>query len=89
MTYEPQTLGWQGLRLGAGVVARGQQQGDNTNTFQVPGYAVVNLMAGYGWKVGPSKVSLQLNVDNLLDKIPEGAPYSRPSPARRGRFWDR
>ncbi len=68
VTYEPQTLGWRGLKLGAGVVARGQQEGDNENTFQLPGYALVNLMAGYGWKVGPSKVSVQLNVDNLLDK---------------------
>jgi len=68
MTYEPQTLGWRGLKLGAGIVARSQRQGDNENTFQLPGYALVNLVAGYGWKVGPSKVSLQLNVDNLLDK---------------------
>ncbi|MGQ0594231.1 MAG: TonB-dependent siderophore receptor [Gammaproteobacteria bacterium] len=67
-TYEVQQGFWRDLTLGGGVVARSQVQGDNDNSFQIPGYAAVNLMAGYSWKAGPSKISLQLNIDNLLDK---------------------
>ncbi len=67
-TYEQQAGPWRGLALGAGMVARGQREGDNENSFQLPGYATVNLMAAYTRKLGPSKVSLQLNVDNLLDQ---------------------
>lgn len=68
LTYAPQQPGWQGLKLGSGVVARSEQQVDNENTFQVPGYALINLMASYDWRVGPSKVTLQFNVHNLFDK---------------------
>ncbi|MGQ0594801.1 MAG: TonB-dependent siderophore receptor [Gammaproteobacteria bacterium] len=67
-TYEPQAGLWRGLQLGAGLIARGPREVDNANSFELPGYATVNLMAGYQWKVGPSKLSVQLNVDNLLDK---------------------
>ncbi len=67
-TYEVQQGYWRGITLGGGVVARSQVQGDTDNSFQIPGYAAVNLLAGYSWKAGPSKISLQLNVDNLLDK---------------------
>jgi iron complex outermembrane recepter protein len=63
------------------VVARSQQEGNNENTFQLPGYALVNMMAGYSWRVGPSKMSLQLNVDNLLNAVyfdPQGGgPYAQ------------
>lgn len=74
-TYELQEGAMRGLKLGAGVLARSQSQGDIANAFQIPGYVVANLMAGYSWKQGPSRVSLQLNVDNLLDK-----EYFLPSP---------
>ena len=81
LTYEPQAHAARGLKIGAGVVARSQQEGDNANTFQLPGYALVNLMAGYSWKVGPSTMSLQLNVDNLLNAVyfdPQGGgPYAQ------------
>jgi len=66
-TYELQEATLRRLTFGVGVVARSQSEGDIANEFQIPGYAVVNLMAGYTWKQGPSKVSLQINVDNLLD----------------------
>lgn len=67
-TYRFQDGELQGLTLGAGLVARGQREGNNQNDFQMPGYALVNLMGGYEFKVGKSKVTVQLNVDNLLDK---------------------
>jgi iron complex outermembrane recepter protein len=67
-TYQFQSGTLQGLKFGAGVVAKSQQQGNSENSFQLPGYALVNLMTSYEFKVGKSKITTQLNVDNLLDK---------------------
>ena len=36
--------------------------------FKSPGYALVGLMTGYSFEVGKSKITAQLNIDNLLDK---------------------
>jgi len=66
--YDFGGLGWQGLWTGAGVYLAGERQGDRANTFQLPGYTRVDAALGYAFKAGPSKVSLQFNVDNLLDK---------------------
>ncbi|NOR70814.1 MAG: TonB-dependent siderophore receptor [Methylomarinum sp.] len=67
-TYAFQNQHLQGLKVGGGMVARGQREVNQQNNVQMPGYALVNLMAGYEFRVGKSKVSAQLNVDNLLDK---------------------
>lgn len=67
-TYEIQQGLFKGLKLGAGVVARSEREGDNENTFQLPGYAIGNLLVGYERKVGQSKVTVQLNVENLTDE---------------------
>lgn len=67
-TYEIQDSDWRGLKFGAGVISRGSREGDLANTFQAPGFTVVNAMASYEWTLGPSKVKLQLNVDNLFDR---------------------
>jgi len=67
-TYQFQSGRLHGLKLGAGLVARSEREGNKENNFQMPGYALVNLMAGYEFKVGKSKILAQLNVDNLLDK---------------------
>lgn len=34
----------------------------------MPGYVRVDALIGYAWNVGQSKVTAQLNVNNLLDK---------------------
>jgi iron complex outermembrane receptor protein len=57
-----------GFKLGAGVVARGQRQGDPENSFQLPGYVTLGLMTGYEFRIGKTKLLTQFNVDNLLDK---------------------
>jgi iron complex outermembrane receptor protein len=57
-----------GLKFGAGVVLRGQQEANNENTVHLPGYTLVNLMVSYEWRVGSSTLTAQLNVDNLFDK---------------------
>lgn len=67
-TYEFQNGQLRGLKLGGGVVASEQSQGSNDNSFQLPGYATVNLLASYGMKVVGKQVTLQLNANNLLDK---------------------
>ncbi len=67
-TYEIQQGLFKGLKLGAGVVGRSEREGDNENSFQLPGYAIGNVLVGYERKVGPSKVTVQLNVENLTDE---------------------
>jgi iron complex outermembrane recepter protein len=67
-TYEFQNAALSGLKIGGGIVAASQSQGTDGNTFQLPGYVTMNLMASYGMDVGKTKVSLQLNANNLLDK---------------------
>ncbi|QSA95767.1 TonB-dependent receptor [Methylococcus sp. EFPC2] len=67
-TYEFQNGDLQGLKLGGGLVATSQSQGSNTNDFQIPGHAEINLLASYGMNVAGTRVTAQLNVNNLLDK---------------------
>jgi iron complex outermembrane receptor protein len=57
-----------GLKFGAGAVVRGVRAGDNINDYRLPGFAKVNAMLAYGWRAAGTQMSIQLNVDNLLDK---------------------
>ncbi len=56
------------LDVGAGVFAAGQRQGDFANTFQLPGYVRLDAYAAYHWKIGPTRLTAQVNINNLLDK---------------------
>jgi iron complex outermembrane recepter protein len=58
----------EGWAFGLGVYMNGQRQGNNTNTWQLPGYGRVDAMLAYRTKVGNKLVTTQLNVDNLFDK---------------------
>jgi len=64
---------WRGLSLGAGVVAVGDRQGDNQNSFILPAYARVDAMIQYQFKPPPEtqfkRVTLQLNVKNMFDTV--------------------
>lgn len=64
------------LNVGSGVNVVGQREGDNANSFELPGYVRWDVVAGYKWKVGKTELSVQLNVNNLLDKT-----YYDASPA--------
>jgi iron complex outermembrane receptor protein len=69
-TYEFQDETLKGLKFGGGVTLRDGMLGwggDNISR-PVPGYITVDLMSSYSLKIGNSKVSAQLNVNNLLDK---------------------
>jgi iron complex outermembrane receptor protein len=67
-TYEFQSSDLQGLKIGAGITAAGDRQGNPGNTYQLPGYTTLNLLTSYSKKIGKTKVTTQLNLDNLLDK---------------------
>ncbi|MGZ8160117.1 MAG: TonB-dependent siderophore receptor [Methylobacter sp.] len=67
-TYEFQRPLLRGLKVGAGAQAVGQREIGYTETAQAPGYVSANLMVSKLWKVGASRLTTQLNVDNLLDK---------------------
>jgi iron complex outermembrane receptor protein len=54
---------------GAGVFAQGQREGDNANSFQMPGYARVDAMASYSFRAGSGKGSVQFNLKNVFDKV--------------------
>jgi iron complex outermembrane receptor protein len=67
-TYDFSGLGAQGFSAGAGVYLASDRAGNLDNTFNMPGYARVDSMLKYQRKVGPSNVTLQFNIQNLLDK---------------------
>jgi iron complex outermembrane receptor protein len=64
---------WRGLSLGAGVVAVGDRQGDNQNSFILPAYARVDAMIQYQFKPPPEtqfkRITVQLNVKNVFDTV--------------------
>jgi iron complex outermembrane recepter protein len=53
---------------GAGVFFQSQRQGDQANTFQLPGFGRVDAMASYAFTTGAGKASVQLNLKNVFDK---------------------
>ncbi|HPX88446.1 MAG TPA: TonB-dependent siderophore receptor [Methylophilaceae bacterium] len=58
----------QGLSVGGGVFAASSSQGDNANSFKLPGYVRLDTYAAYKMKLGEHQVTAQINVNNLLDK---------------------
>jgi iron complex outermembrane recepter protein len=54
--------------LGAGIFGQGQRQGDQGNTFQLPGYARIDAMTSYSFNWGASRASVQLNVNNIFNR---------------------
>lgn len=67
-TYEFLGGDLRGFKFGGGVLVRDQREGNNANTFQLPGYATVNVLASYSLNIGKTKFTTQLNIDNLLNK---------------------
>ncbi|NOU44489.1 MAG: TonB-dependent siderophore receptor, partial [Methyloglobulus sp.] len=70
-TYEVQGGDFKGLSFGGGITLRDSQLAPDAGgeaPSKIPGYATIDLMAGYSRQVGDAKVSVQLNVNNLLDK---------------------
>jgi iron complex outermembrane receptor protein len=59
---------FRGLEVGAGLFAAGLRQGDESNSFQLPGYVRLDAAAAYHWQVGRSRLTARLNIYNLLDQ---------------------
>jgi len=57
------------FEVGAGGYLTGSR-GDNIFglDFEVPGYGRVDAFAAYHWKLGGSRLTAQLNLNNILDK---------------------
>ncbi len=66
-TYEFQQGFLQGLKLGGGVTLRDDVT-SFYNDYHSPGFGLVSLMGGYGFRAGDSKIHVQLNVENLLNE---------------------
>lgn len=57
-----------GLSFGLGTYLAGQRHGDPDNSFQLPGYVRLDAFAAYRWNIGPTRLTTQVNIRNLLDK---------------------
>lgn len=56
-----------GLEFGAGLYLVGEREGDDANSWQLPGYERFDAMAAWRMRIGAVPVRLQVNVDNLFD----------------------
>jgi iron complex outermembrane recepter protein len=67
-----------GLSLGVGAFMAGARQGDNENSYQLPGYVRADTYVAYIFDIGKTKLTTQLNVNNFLDKryYFAGQPYN-------------
>ncbi|MFN8009371.1 MAG: TonB-dependent receptor [Terriglobia bacterium] len=65
-SFEKGTL--KNLMIGGGVTTRSLRQGNFENDYQLPGFATIDLLASYQIHLGKSRLTLQLNTSNLLDK---------------------
>ncbi|SMF97568.1 iron complex outermembrane recepter protein [Methylomagnum ishizawai] len=67
-----------GLSLGVGSYISGPRQGDNENSYTLPGYVRADTYAAYTLPVGPTRLTAQLNVNNVFDKryFYAGQPYN-------------
>lgn len=55
-------------KVGSGAYVAGQRQANTANNFQLPGYVRWDAMTSYQMKVGETKVTAQVNVNNILGK---------------------
>jgi iron complex outermembrane receptor protein len=56
------------FKIGAGVYVAGSRQGDTANSYRMAGYARVDAMAAYKWRIDRSRLTAQVNINNLLDQ---------------------
>jgi len=57
----------QGLKIGAGAIARGSREGDSANDYTLPGFVRYALLAAYEWPWEKGRLTAQLNVDNVFN----------------------
>lgn len=66
-TYDFQQAPLRGLKIGGGISLRDSST-NSPNTYNVPGFTTVDLLAAYKLNVNKAKITFQLNVNNLLDE---------------------
>jgi iron complex outermembrane recepter protein len=57
-----------GWVCGFGAYATTRRPGDDANTWVLPGYGRIDLMAAYRTRLAGHRVSAQLNIDNVADR---------------------
>ncbi|WNB75753.1 TonB-dependent siderophore receptor [Methylomonas koyamae] len=57
-----------GFKIGTGAYIAGKRQANTANNWQLPGYVRWDAMAAYQWHIGKSRMTAQVNVNNILDK---------------------
>ncbi|SJM90081.1 TonB-dependent siderophore receptor [Crenothrix polyspora] len=78
LKYAFQDSAMKGLSVGVGAFFASQRQGDSENSYQLPGYVRADTYAAYTMNVGKSRLTAQLNVNNVFDKryYFAGQPYN-------------
>ena len=67
LTYRASAGLASGMKLGLGMVARSQREGDNANDYLLPGFTRMKALAAYSWPAFGMRLNVQLNVDNIFD----------------------
>jgi iron complex outermembrane receptor protein len=65
--YRPAAV--EGLALNAGAFHTGERAVNAANQAFVPGYTTGTVGARYAWTMGTTRVTAQLNVDNVTDEV--------------------
>lgn len=85
-TYQAQEGLLKGFQIGGGVNLQDSQTlfSQIDRKLQLAGFATVDLMAGYSFEVGKTKVNAQFNISNLLDKQYFTGAYVQDPPTSAG-----
>ncbi len=67
LKYDFQTDLLKGFSFGAGVFAADKRFGDNANSFSDGAYARIDMMAAYKLNIGPTRLTTQVNINNVTD----------------------
>jgi iron complex outermembrane receptor protein len=83
-TYEFQDETLKGLKIGGGYTYHGSQPvaGAASTYPLLPSYGTVDLVTAYGFKMAGTKLTAQVNVTNLFNRLyyADGATFSPPTP---------
>ncbi|MCQ8130636.1 TonB-dependent siderophore receptor [Methylomonas rivi] len=72
----------EGWSFGIGMFAAGKREGDDENTFILPGYVRLDAFTAYSHRIGDKRLIAQFNIRNLLDKTYYNStdPFSNAPP---------
>lgn len=67
LKYDFQQAFLKGFSFGSGVFAADKRFGDSANSFSDGAYARVDMMAAYKFQIGPTRLTTQININNVTD----------------------